>query len=205
MLFSIFSFCQNFSAEYKVDISFPEGFSLNYDAVFYSINRSYAYYLRPLYLKQYPDGYILNDGKPISILMDSIQQYTVVNLDSMKIWTKNAYSYLKIKLEKDCCLFWKILPEKKILNNLVCQKAVWSDIENGELYGEIWFCPDINIPVSLFNIVDAPGLVVLLNFYGFAKAELKEFSFEKSVDSSLFWPQSFKNAKFKDGGNWKKN
>ena len=197
-------YSQDFTANYSLTIHFPQ-FSLDYSAKYFSSNNKVVYYLEPLYLEKYPDKYITVKGANYGVPFDSIQQYTLVNLDSNVIWNVQVYgSGTKTKFEPGC-LYWKIFPETRVINNLICQRAVWSQYDGGKEYGEIWFCPDIPMPVGLNMLTGLPGLMMEMDMYGSAKATLINFSFEEKIDPVLFWPPKFNSIKFRDGRIWRKS
>lgn len=205
-LITIFHKCnaQDFSANYSVIMTWPN-YNLNYNAKYFASGNKVAHYLEPLFVGKYPDNILKIKGVSYSIPIDSIQDYTVVDLDSSIIWYMPVIGPAnKFKFEPNY-FYWQINPETKIINNLICQKANFYNYDGGRLLGELWFCPDIPMPSGLFMVQNIPGLMVELDFFGTGRVSLINFSFGEKIDPIVFWPPKFNNLKFKDGGTWRKS
>ncbi|MEO5967905.1 MAG: hypothetical protein ABIP68_03565 [Ferruginibacter sp.] len=195
---------QNFTANYLAEfIVTPEkgDFKLPYKVEFYSSENKVISFWKPLYLNEYPNGYVNLNNKNIAIRMDSITDVDYVSLDSL---IYRSYHFLnEIRKYKPEYYKWDLLPETRNINGLICQKATWVPMgsKNNEPKAEIWFCPDIPMPVSLMGMWNLPGLMVEINYYGFYTAKLTDYSFTSKISSDVYWPALF-NKPFKASMNF---
>ena len=201
---------QQFTAKYKVtrEVVSTEGnnsstlATLSLEGYFYMKGSKVISFLKPLYLVDYPKGYIQEKQNDFTyhtqgLFMDSLQQIAYCNLDSMIFRNRsemtglngkgaNYAAYVKTGMNN-----WKVFPESKVIQGLTCQRATLQK-PNGNPSCEIWFAIDIPMQIGLNGIFDVPGLIVEGEiFSAHEKFTLASYSFDAPISDSLFWPKEF--------------
>jgi GLPGLI family protein len=181
-------------------------FNVEYEGLIYQSGPQSICYLIPQYLKEYPKGEIsipLQEGSTLlKLSVDSIQQIQLYNTDSLRLWRCNnsssdgykQYSTLKFKIGM---IQWKILPETKTINGLLCKHA--QQVYNETIYNDVWYYPQVPLQYGFLGLRDAPGLIVecsspLANIF----YSLKYFKTDEPIDDTVFWPAIFNKAKFEE-------
>lgn len=195
LFFSVNSKSQSVTATYSVKISHPSGYEIPYEGRLFHHGNQTATYLYPLYLDEFPDGWVKHDGKILVQSTDTAQNYAVVSLDSNMLRTADQWGNRLIRFEAGN-LVWELLPETRVINGIRCQRAVW--IARDKPAGEIWFAPEIPVSSTFFNLLGAPGLVMAMDFYGFARAEIKTIEYNAALPQDVFWPEVFNKIPFKE-------
>lgn len=208
-------FCQNlvgqqFTAKYKVvreviamqDNQSHTVASLKLEGYYYMKGSKIISFLKPLYLGDYPNGFIEErenelDIHNYGINMDSLQNLMYYNLDSMIARNRmeisglnmkgyNYASYFKMGVNK-----WKVLPETKTIHGLACQHAVLQK-KNGDIYCDVWFASNLPMQIGFYGLVDVPGLMVEGEMStSHEKFILDSYTFDESIPDSIFWPKEF--------------
>lgn len=202
MLYATETTAQNFSAIYSVEHTTTVNTSemqtasvtLGYTGYFYKSGNKYISFFKPLFLDKYEDGsFEIAPGHSVNITMDTIQAISYIDLDSNIVRTRTDMVKInKVRKFVPGLIKWQIMPETKNINGLDCQRALM-DFNGKTNLCEIWFCSDINIPVSLRNLPDLPGFLVEANYYSAKETyKLVSYKIEDSISENTFWPLEFK-------------
>jgi GLPGLI family protein len=195
--------------------------TLNFDGFFYNKGSQYIFFKRPLYLNDFPEGYIqLQEGDnsliSVSLCMDTTQSIYYLDLDSSimrfrmdvpagKInegTTNNGINILRAI--KPGNQKWIILNETKQINELKCQKAKRLSSTGNPMW-EIWFCPDIPMIGGICGLSDLPGLVVEAECFPWnEKYVLERYETSTQIQQNIFWPAEF-NYSFEGKSSSKQN
>lgn len=201
---------QNFSALYAVEKTITVNTSatqtasatVNLTGHLYKSGNRYISFFKPLYLDQYENGTIeIVPGHLVEVSLDTIQGISFIDLDSNIVRSRTDLVKInKVRNFTPGYIKWKIMPETKNINGLQCQRALM-DFNGNTNFCEIWFCGDINIPVSLRNLPDLPGLLVEVNYYSVKETyKLISYKLEDTIPANTFWPAEF-NEYFYDQRN----
>jgi GLPGLI family protein len=204
MLHAINTKAQNFNAIYSVERIITVKTSglktlsttLNYNGYLYKSGNRYISFFKPLFLDKYEDGSLeIVPGHRVEINKDSVQAISYVDLDSNIVRTRTDLVKInKLRSFTPGYIKWQIMPETKNINGLECQRALM-DFNGKTNLCEIWFCSDLNIPVSLRNLPDLPGLLVEANYYSAQETyKLISYKLEDSIPRNIFWPAEFKET-----------
>ncbi|MFN4007456.1 MAG: GLPGLI family protein [Chitinophagaceae bacterium] len=203
---------QNITASYKVTmlrtISDADGlpaktFDVNYDGYLYTTNTRCISYLKPLYLKDYPDGTIdinTNDHGSIGLTLstDTIQYVYYISTDSLimrhrtdsnnKLIDKPSNSVRKFDPNYQN---WQILPEIKVIAGFTCQRAKWLS-PTGSINFDVWFCSDIPCNNNFFGLIGLPGLVIEGKIPAYNLSfNLQNYRMNEPINDAIFWPAEF--------------
>ena len=206
---------QTLEAHYKVqqsvnissDPTRSKTLTLEYDGYLYRSDGKYIYFQKPLYLNKYPSGEIIessgNAYNIYTLTMDTIQRIVYSNTDSMIVRRlldggNDDLKEFSVRCFEWGSFEWQLLPETKIINGLLCQRAQQYNPGNPkELIWDVWFCPDINIGFGPLNIRDIPGLVVEAESFTMQETYvLQSYNANISIPDCFFWPKEFDHAKF---------
>lgn len=186
----------------------PENISippLDLTCYYYKKGNRVISYQKPEYLQEYPNGYVeVQTGEysshSFSILTDTIQWLSYFNLDSMilrfrsnqtVLETENKFLFFGSNYRK-----WEIFDQATEIQGMQCKKAI-TYLRNGSPYCEIWFNPEIEMPVGMRNLTNVPGLIVKATFFNSSEEfTLKSFSTSPDISDAVFWPKEF-NEPFK--------
>jgi GLPGLI family protein len=210
---------QYFTAEYdvqrtltfKISETESKSIQLDYIGYFYKANNKYISFLKPQYLDIYPEGAIeIAPNYFASIYSDTLQGISYADLDSniarrrTEITGKGITGFNRTRTVVPGGMHWKVMPEKRVIDGLNCQRALLEF--NGKTnYCEVWFCSDINVQVSLCNLMDLPGLLVEANYFSIQETyKLKSYKLVDYLPTSIFWPNEF-NHPFEDNVKAKNN
>jgi len=207
---------QTLEAHYKVQQSLNISFdptrsktlTLEYDGFLYRSGGRYIYFQKPLYLDKYPSGEIIESFSNVyniyPLEMDTIQRIRYNNTDSMILRerldaTSEDLKQFIVRGFEWGSFEWKLLPETKMINGLLCQRAQQYNRGNPkEQIWDVWFCPDIMMNFGPLNIRDIPGLVVEAENLTIPESYvLQSYNANIPIPDSIFWPKEFDNAKFK--------
>lgn len=182
---------------------------LEYDGVIYQSNNKVINWLAPKYLMEYPKGEIAMQTESgyslMTLNLDSIQNVNLYHTDSLQFWSYNHTSesvlinqYYTIKY-KPGAMGWKLLPETKTINGLLCHRAITYNGDGTTVLYDIWYCTDVSMGFGLMNLRNAPGLVVecTMPIYNMFYS-LKYFKIGEPVKDAVFWPAIFNKVKFED-------
>jgi len=202
---------QNMVAQYEVkktikgaskDLNVPP---VNLTCYYYKKGNRIISFLKADYLKEYPNAILRietgeNNGQNFSLYSDSIQGISYFDLDSMILRTRvigglesndNRWYYFESNYRR-----WNIFPDSLNLQGMECKRAIELS-DNGSPIAEIWFNPEIPMPVGMRNLINVPGLIVKATYYGTSETfTLKSFSTTEDIPDSVFWPKEF-NEPFK--------
>lgn len=99
---------------------------------------------------------------------------------------------------------WQIFDSTKIINGLPCKYANTKS-RSGGILCDIWFYPEIPMPVAFHSLINVPGLIVEANYYNTKESfTLINFEQEVPINPNIFWPRLF-NEPFKKIKDAKKN
>ena len=207
ILFILFSYqttAQNIRAEYSVEIQYPAGFSLDYNGKYFTSGTKSAEYLMPLYLDKYPSGSLTLNDKYYAVPTDTVQRYTVVDVDSgiAKIATEYGNEYYTFE---NNFLLWEVFPEIRNIDGLNCQRAQWRGRKNGMVLGEVWFAMDIPVVAGFKQLIGIPGLIVELKYGNDYSAKLISYEITSEISPEVFEPKVFDQKPFKFIGHFKKD
>jgi GLPGLI family protein len=218
---------QNITAQYAVTITRTiqtgdqsnRALALDYRGYLYMAGPKNIYFQRPLYLTKYPTGQIVfnekNNYTINDLPMDTLQLLGSMNSDSMLLRTRDDGIGLEPqKREFTMRRFemgtsnWTILPEVKIINGLQCQHAfLYGQSAAGDkiTYWDVWFCPEIPIQYGPVHILGLPGLVVEASSEtALVNIKLLSYTLNANIPDTVFWPQEFVGATFKELPPYKK-
>ena len=194
---------QNFTAKYNVIKDIVSNGSkshvvatLKFDGYYYRKNMAIISYLKPLYLAEYPIGFVMDKESDLNfqsynLEMDTIQSITYCQLDSMLLRYRFGIRGNFVNLFETGIHQWKIYPGPRTIQGLTCQRAVLS-LPNGTPYCDMWFATEIPMPIGFRTLLDMPGLMVEGEFLTLhEKYFLQRYSFEDTINNSLFWPREF--------------
>jgi GLPGLI family protein len=185
-------------------------FMLEYEGVIYQSGAKVISLLKPQYLLEYPKGEIAMQTESgysiLSLNMDSVQNINLYHTDSLQYWYYSHTSeslpmnqYYTIKY-KPGAMNWKLLPETKTINGLLCHHAVtYNGGDTSAILYDMWYHPDVSMGFGLLGLEDAPGLVVectcpILNM----SYSLKYFKNGDPANDAVFWPAVFNKVTFED-------
>ena len=184
-------------------------YMLEYEGLIYQSGNKVINWLAPNYLMEYPTGQITMQTEAgysvMTLNMDSIQNVNLYHTDSLQYWYFNHTSenlslnqYFTIKY-KPGDMNWKLLPETKTINGLLCHHAVKYNGDAITVLYDIWYYPDVAMGFGLMNLRDAPGLVVECTapIHNMSYS-LKYFKNGEPVNDAVFWPAIFNKVKFED-------
>lgn len=205
VLFILFSYqttAQHIRAEYKVEIQYPAGFTLDYTGKYFTSGTKSAEYLLPLYLDKYPSGSKRMNDKYYAVPTDTVQRYSVVDLDSgvVKIATEYGNEYYTFE---NNFILWEVFPEIRNIAGLHCQRAQWRGRKNGMVLGEVWFATDIPVVAGFKQLIGIPGLIVELKFGNDYTAKLVSYEITSEIPPEVFVPKVFDLKPFKFIGHFK--
>lgn len=181
-------FGQALSAEYSCSIKYgTTGISLDYTGKYFFYQNKSLSYLIPEYLEQYPNGRIQTKSSIIILPADTIQSISYINLNSENVEFINGKHQEEYSLTKNH-FFWKVMDDTATISGLFCQKASWSNTNNGEPVGTVWFCANIPAPTTFNNIFGTPGLVVSIEQPYFSAA-LRWVNISKSIPEDIMYPK----------------
>lgn len=162
-------------------------------------------FLRPLYLKDYPDAEIpvkirRYPIKSYAILMDTLQSLTYIDTDSLVYRTcmeiaggfegpNYVYPLKPGGYEKN----WKLLPESKVINGYTCKRATMQD-KQGNITTDVWYTDSIKTFMNLFGKLGLPGLMIEGTvFQGMEQSHFKllKYTPDATFSDSVFWPNVF--------------
>lgn len=176
--------------------------TLAYTGVIYQDGSKFISFRQPLYLDDYPDGFIRieedgNKETQYGIPMDTVQGIFYINFDSLNVRQrvdlpgKNTAGLNLLKKFHKEYVIWQYEPDTKVVNGLKCQKATFVN-RNGLLQWVVWFCPDIPAIAGPDGIVNLPGLVVEAeNKVSDLEFTLEGYTTGISIPAETFWPKSF--------------
>ncbi len=179
---------------------------LDYEVIVYQSDSNIISFIKPQYLLDYPSGQIItqNGEASYSILkldMDTIQKVNLYRNKNKQFWYyDNESSQYFTNNYKLGTTKWKLFPETKEINGLNCKHAItYNGGDTTKIFHDIWYYPNIAMGYGLFNLKDAPGLVVecnnpILNL----TYTLKYFKKDEPINSTIFWPAEFNKVKFED-------
>jgi len=218
MLFCLpfISFSQTLTAKYNVtkSINFNNNglvktiAKLKLQGYYYQHGNMSISYLKPLYLQDYPNGFIIfNESAEqthgFEIVMDTVINIYYANFDSLIIRRrlnpsgKNPILTNSITQFEPGLFSWDIKPDTMLINGLLCQKATRNSRISGGVAWEVWFCPDIAAKSGAEEILDLPGLMVKgENKITHTTYELETYQIGVDIPKTVFWPAEF-NQPFK--------
>jgi len=162
-------------------------------------------FLKADYLKDYPGGvfYIKESssiGHSFTLYRDTLQAISYFALDSMILRTHteggleendNRWFYYDEDYRQ-----WQKLDETASIQGMQCHRAILK-ADNGTPMAEIWYNPEIEMPVGMRNLINVPGLIVKATYFGTHETfTLKSFSTTSDIPDEVFWPKEF-NYPFK--------
>ncbi|RZK14403.1 MAG: hypothetical protein EOO43_16390 [Flavobacterium sp.] len=207
------SFCltsnsQNLSVHYHVEreiIGLPDGVAhppLSLTGYYYKKGNKIISYLRPEYLKEFPQGELRleSENHTVGLFSDTIQSICYADLDSMIL----RYRFASLPGENENInrhfdldfREWSIQKATEIIHGMECRHAIQFNTSGDKVNAEIWYYPDISMPVGFANLLNVPGLIVKAKLHGTRETYyLKEFSTSTEPKDNLFWPKEF-NERF---------
>ncbi|MCA0396288.1 MAG: hypothetical protein LCH51_02710 [Bacteroidetes bacterium] len=202
---------QNIEARYSIrriesvalDEKTNKEIQLDFEGFLYKAGSKVISFWKPLYLAQYPTGTIefaTSKGSYIyGFCMDTMQFVNVYHTDSLRVWSffcttiiEPAFTTTKYKAAQS---IWKILPETRLINGLLCKHAL--QMLGEKIYCEIWYYPDVKLGFGMDGLIDVPGTIVQFSS-DITKTtyQLIELKVDEPIDPAFFWPDIFKKAKF---------
>ncbi|HCF64017.1 MAG TPA: hypothetical protein DEU93_07570 [Chitinophagaceae bacterium] len=202
ILFSNQSTAQYIQAEYKVEIGYPQGFTLDYIGKYFTSGTKSVEYLLPLYLDKYPSGSLTLNDKLYAVPTDTVQRYSVVDVDSgiVKIATEYGNEYYTFE---NNFLLWEVFPEIRNIDGLNCQRAQWRGRKDGIVLGEVWFATDIPVVAGFKQLIGIPGLIVELKYGNDYTAKLISYEITSEISPEVFEPKVFNQKRIKFIGHFK--
>jgi len=172
--------------------------TLNLTGYYYRNGSNSIFFCRPDYLKNYPDA-IYQPGN-MSLLNDSLQNITYANLDSLliryRVGASNGLSSNVMYNYAPDYRSWEIYDTVRIINGLPCKYATTKS-RSGDILCEIWFYPEIEMPVSINTLINVPGLIVEGTYFNTQETfKLAHFDLDVPFSQDVFWPEYF-NEPFK--------
>lgn len=170
-------------------------------------------FLKADYLKDYPSGVLYfkensSIGYSFTLYKDTLQAISNFDLDSMilRIHTEggleendNRWFYYAKDYRQ-----WQKLDEIASIQGMQCHRALLK-ADNGTPIAEIWYNPEIEMPVGMRNLINVPGLIVKATYFGTHETfTLKSFSTTSDIPDVVFWPKEF-NYPFKKYRDLKRN
>ncbi len=178
---------------------------INLTCFYYKKSNRVISFLKADYLKDYHDGVInvdMNNNEVHSnyLFTDSIQGISYFAIDSLilRMHLGNGFGYNDNSwLYYDADFFlYQNLNETATIQGMNCYKAIIT-AGNGNSVAEIWYNPEIEMPVGMRNLINVPGLIVKATYFGTHETfSLKSFSTTTDIPDEVFWPKEF-NSPFK--------
>ncbi|MBS1928619.1 MAG: hypothetical protein IT254_11780 [Chitinophagaceae bacterium] len=202
-------YSQNLVAQYDVKkevMGAPKGLNiqpLNLTCYYYKKADRVISFLKADYLNSYPKGFMkiengANTWYNFILNTDSIQGISYFSLDSMVLRTgklsginENQWQYFDADYRQ-----WQKLDETISIQGMQCHRAILTT-DYGTPIAEIWYNPEIEMPVGMRNLINVPGLIVKATYFGTHETfSLKSFSTTTDIPDEVFWPKEF-NSPFK--------
>lgn len=146
---------------------------LNLTCYYYKKGNRAISFLKADYLKDYPNA-VLSVDQPgqknynFFLNSDSIQGISYFDMDSLLLRTHSGepgaydenryYNYAKDYRQ------WQMLNETQIIHGMHCKLARLFGT-NGTPIAEIWYNPEIEMPVAMRNLMNLPGLIVQATYF----------------------------------------